>query len=372
MPKTSRRPTALAATALGASALLAASASALGGQAPAMAAAPPAADSVAVRPGDTLWGLASTRLGDPFRWPEIREVNAERIADPHWIYPKQWLRLPGGRALAAAPESPASTVAEAPTPAAPTVFAEREAAKPAPVPVVPAPRPATAVADARVVRWYGVPFLAEAGAPRGAGAVVDGVDLPPGGARAATRRLQYLDRIILTAPAGRAVSVGDSLLLVRRGPGLGAAQVLMPTGIAVVDGLAGGLVTARLSRVYDVVQAGHAVLPLPPMPPLDAPASATTGRDTRVVWIAGDAELPSLQSVVVLGVGMRDGVREGDRYELVGDGRRISGGAVLPGTRAAVVRVIRVTEHGASATIESQQQPAIARGMLARPLAATR
>jgi hypothetical protein len=41
---------------------------------------------------------------------------------------------------------------------------------------------------------------------------------------------------------------------------------------------------------------------------------------------------------------------------------------VLPGTRAATVRVIRVTPQGASARIESQQQPAITVGMTARSL----
>jgi hypothetical protein len=219
------------------------------------------------------------------------------------------------------------------------------------------------------VAWHGTPFVAEEGAPHGAGAVVDGVDLAPAGARATARRFQLMDRLFVTAPTGRTPAVGDSLLLVRRGPALGAGQVLLPTGIAVVDGAAGGFLTARLAQVYDVVESGHAVLPLPPTPPLDTTRHETAAqRPTRVAWIAGAAELPTLQSVVVLATSARDGVRTGDRFELVGDGRRIPGGPMLPGTRAAVVQVVRVTEWGVSARVVSHEQPAIAIGMTARPV----
>lgn len=39
-----------------------------------------------VVPGDTLWDLARTYLGDPYLWPQIWERNPY-IKDSHWIYP---------------------------------------------------------------------------------------------------------------------------------------------------------------------------------------------------------------------------------------------------------------------------------------------
>ena len=109
-------------------------------------------------------------------------------------------------------------------------------------------------------------------------------------------------------------------------------------------------------------------MPLAPLPPVDSAATSPGGRESSIVWIDGGAELPSLQRIVVLAGGAATRLREGDRLEVVGDGRRIAGGPVLPGTRAAVVRVVRVTPQGASARIESQQQPVVSIGMAAREL----
>lgn len=66
--------------------------------------APPAreAASYQVQPGDSLWSIADTQLGDGLRWTEIRDLNVDRVqadgyslqAGSEWIEPGWQLLLP--------------------------------------------------------------------------------------------------------------------------------------------------------------------------------------------------------------------------------------------------------------------------------------
>ena len=102
---------------------------------------------ITVEPGDTLWDLAAHYLGDPQRWPELYELNANQpqpdgrtLTDPNLILVGWQLELPAPSPPAAPPPSP---VAPAPSPAPP----------PIPTPTIPTPSsPSTPPATTRPSR----------------------------------------------------------------------------------------------------------------------------------------------------------------------------------------------------------------------------
>lgn len=55
---------------------------------------PPPAKAYTVGNGDCLWSIAKKQLGNGSRWPEIHNLNRDKISNPNLIYPGQVLTMP--------------------------------------------------------------------------------------------------------------------------------------------------------------------------------------------------------------------------------------------------------------------------------------
>ena len=93
--------------------------------------APTGTEVHAVQRGDTLWDIAATHFHDPWRWPKLWALNPE-IANPHWIFPGQTIRLrDAGPAAAPTPTPVAATPDEPAAPAGVSVAPTMRRAPPA-------------------------------------------------------------------------------------------------------------------------------------------------------------------------------------------------------------------------------------------------
>ncbi len=210
-----------------------------------------------------------------------------------------------------------------------------------------------------------MPFVTSAATLAAAGTLLDADEASRVEPSPVGRRFQLEDVVLVTAPRGY-VEGTRRLLLVRPGPTLRGEPVLVPTALLAVDGAAADLLSARIVRLFDAAEVGQRVLtePAGAPPPLESRAAPL---DTRVVWVRGNAELPTVGSVVLLDAGTAHGVREDDVFELLGPARRVAGRDV-PGVRVGVVKVLRLSTNGAAAVVLSQAQPGIETGMHARRL----
>jgi hypothetical protein len=331
--------------------------------APATAQQPDAPRTYTVREGDTLWAIAERFLKDPFRWADVHKKNADKIRDPHWIYPGQVIDLVD--LFGAALDSTAvDTLPEGPL-NDPSIFAVRRGT-PVRTPVVTPVVSAGPRRDSRALQESAaIPFLVGQKGVRAIGSIGRVIDSGVvGRASRFERPVQLYDRVRLVLPAGASARVDDRFLVFRNGPKLRRrGRVVIPTGIVRVVGRTdGGIVEVQLTASFENVTTGHQITPLDTalaMP--GTAASIASGPTVAVLWVDGDALVPSTGTDVIVSMpGDGPPLRLGD--EVTFEGRTTAGESGL----RAVLRVVRVTPHGATARVVSQGLGRLQRGMVGR------
>ena len=233
-----------------------------------------AAQTVEVQPGDTLWQLAGTYLGDPLRWPELYQANSGDITDPALIHPGQVLVIPGTQAQTAPEPVTEKRMSEA-------TSVGRPDAEEGPAPVDLPPMAGTIYETSR-------PEAEKPGASAGA-------DGPSHGPEAALDSPESLIKALLgSIGAGLAASMvvglaGHRLTQLRNRP-VGRALPRVPADVQRFETAMDRRASELLRRLDDDVDAR----PDEPVKLVDAVSAARSGD------AADDA--PSLDGSVVLGV----------------------------------------------------------------------
>ncbi|MFL5581824.1 MAG: LysM peptidoglycan-binding domain-containing protein [Gemmatimonadaceae bacterium] len=351
---------------------------AVSGQEP--AARPAEARTHTVRPGDTLWDLARTYLGDPFLWPEIYRVNTEIVEDPHWIYPGEVLTIPGGiagaePAVVAEAEEAQRHIQGQHDPRGgppPTVFATSAARQNIIMRQGVVGR--NARPEIRTGEYVSSPFVDRRGGPRERGKIVAKASIPGTAMRVGRERLQIGDQVYLQIPGSTVPLIGDRYVSFRLDEELETGgQVVVPTGIVRVQSATPGESAIGLVvEQYDDMRIDQSFYAFDTLAiPLDArPTAIERGAEAHVVWIDANPELATVQHRVMLSTRDTRSARPGDQYAVVRD-RTVDdrSGAVLPEREIAVIQVLKVTPWALAGIIISQTEPVVRVGSRAKLIA---
>lgn len=324
-----------------------------------------------VREGDTLWDLARRYLTDPFRWPDIFQLNRSVVANPHLIYPADQLRIPlryiaqPGVATAQAPGMPMPADATATSadlvdrtvfyqPAAEAAAAEHRLRLAESVPAAPVSRGDYLRAGVLAQELEIAPLghLVEIVSP-----TVVPLEMAP--------QIQLFDKVYMTlADSSSAVAVGDRLQLVRVGRRVGPyGRLHETTGVARVEALNGGVATVMVEEMFNVVAVGDLALPMPVFEPrVGVLAEAASGLEGQIIGFQSVHAVHNIEDVAYIDLGEASGVKEGDEFVVMIPEQRRSWGT-RPAIGVGRLRVVRAAETTSAARVIALEQPALEAGL---------
>jgi hypothetical protein len=321
-----------------------------------------------VKRGDTLWDLAKTYLGDSYLWPSIYRINTDQIEDPHWIYPGEILRLPGGKVVAQAaptaeapPEAPRSRLG-------PTVFTPRSVQRATVRAEVEATPTRVPIGD--VMR---ATYLSAESGPRGSGRILYAADIPGIDKRRWTTNFAQNDQLLMIPPVGSVAAERERFIAYELAETIeGVGTVVVPTALLQVTRSPrnGEAATVQVLELYGMLNADARVVPLDTSGTggTSKPMVYSDSRTAKVRSIQRPAILPSVGYEILFDLSSKDGMKVGDEVQLFHAREKAIDGEhpVLPEVVIAYAHVVRVTPNGSTARITWQDQPAIRIGETVR------
>lgn len=329
-----------------------------------------------VREGDTLWDLAGFYLNDPWVWPSIYQANTNVVEDPHWIYPREVLVIPGLTDRRAGERAAAPPTADRPmdrptrtlfyrepvqVEGGHTVLTDEEAPD---VPVQPG-------------EFHSAEFLAVPGNIPVVGRMIRSLRSVERAGREVQGSSHPNDVVFLGYAAIRP-EVGDRLLMVARERRVtGSARMIRPTAVLRVLNLSPEVIEAQIESQFHSVHRGQVAIPLEMYPDFvveEAEPVEGGDLDGRIIEFVHDQPLYGSLDRGFINLGQRHGVSVGDifmaylpersaRGRDLGELRRVER---LPPEAVAELRVIRVKDDHATFVVDDVVLPVLEDGVRVR------
>jgi hypothetical protein len=318
-----------------------------------------------VRTGDTLWELAARYLADPFRWPEIYDLNTLIVEDPHWIFPGENLRLPGARDGASERAAGETRPAEGGTqdarrsfgppgefpdgsvfradPSAPSYGAlSIEQTEPSSVVSLSDFHSASVIADRRALAPAAVTARVVAEAPE------------PYAAIRLSRAARLNDQVVLHV-SGLGLEVGDYLKAVQWGRSIGAAgNALHTVGVVRVTRTfpSPDSVRAEVVQVFGDYRVGDQMVMAEdyPVVPGVRPEAESAGPVGTVLGFTVDQTLVGTGETLFLDIGAADGLQVGDVFAIFSSDEKAAETALFA-DRLTTVRVVHTSDETSTARV---------------------
>jgi hypothetical protein len=288
--------------------------------------------------GDTLWDITKAELADPFRWPEVWKVNPW-IKNPHWIYPKQVIKIPIYllKKEKLAEELKKSAAASGESEAASPEAAKEEVKKAAEQVVI------FPLVDRELLMVSG--YIS--GNIPGVGKIID----------SPSEQLVYSSDDTIYVAVDHPVHVGDEFYVIKTSNLIthpvteeDIGYVISICGIAEVVKIREGEIIAKVTKSFREIRKGDRLLPY-----YDIETPMTTGNYRRpdingvIVATGNSYNLQAMLDIIYIDKGCGDGVEIGDMFmTAASDNSKSPNG---------IIQVINCRKHTSTAIIKSSNSP---------------